>query len=273
MKNDYDLIDFYDQDFYLCHHWGSKCFEFDKVSAEGSSLSNEIIKLLKINEEDEILDIRCGRGDTITYLYISQKPKMCCGVDYSKASVQISKRKIETLRLQKCFVIRSFAEYLPFQDGAFSKVYSQDVVEHISKEHLSQMLTEVYRILKINGKFVIKTSPNGLILNMPFVKRIISLFGVKPTEEHINLQSAISLRKQLEKTGFEDITVYLEYGGSPLWLLKELFNRMKFAKREKIVQFVERLEQKRLTRYILNLHMVKVFVAPYILSEGTKVIR
>jgi SAM-dependent methyltransferase len=48
-----------------------------------------------------------------------------------------------------------FLKRLPFDDGEFEYVIAHDVLEHFTYEELEQIFSEVHRILKLGGRFLV----------------------------------------------------------------------------------------------------------------------
>jgi ubiquinone/menaquinone biosynthesis C-methylase UbiE len=98
----------------------------------------------------KILDLGCGTGDLINYLLKKNKTALFWGVDVSKENIQRAERKKRS-KNQKFMV--GDAEHLPFENNFFDEVYCYEVLEHV--ENLQKVLSEVKRILKKRGKFIL----------------------------------------------------------------------------------------------------------------------
>jgi len=80
------------------------------------------------------------------------------------------------------------AEMLPFRSGAFDKIWSSHVIEHL--ENPALYLYNIYRVLRRGGSAVIKT-PNFLSLNA----------YRDPSHKHVF--SFLSLRRLARRAGFK----------------------------------------------------------------------
>ena len=103
-----------------------------------------VINMLK--EKDKVLDVGCGLGFTGEYL--SRKGFTVTGVELDSGLVKRVK-KYASYDLDN----QNAAE-LPYQDGSFDSCIMMYVMHHIPTEHHKQVLSEISRILKKNGKLI-----------------------------------------------------------------------------------------------------------------------
>ena len=98
---------------------------------------------------------------------------------------------------------------IPLNDEVIDVVFLLNILEHLDNSDINRCLTEVFRVLKIEGKIVIYV-PNG------WIKYFSYIFGIpyhlvahrylhkyeKPSF-HVNEPSPISLIKTLKRHGFK----------------------------------------------------------------------
>ena len=136
--------------------------------------TGEIIKLLKPQENDRILEIGCGSGYMLRRLeQFGCKP---IGIDLSLKVVKMAKNNV--LESQ---VIQATADKLCFREFSFNKIVCQHLIEHL--DDVSSALQAWRRMLKEDGCLVIST-PNcdyahPDIFQDPDHKRIFSLSELK----------------------------------------------------------------------------------------------
>ena len=109
------------------------------------------------------LDVGCGdvpRGDVNCDLNVGHTLE---GGDQSKKGVFISAKEIPNF-------VRCNGQALPFCDGAFEKVLSYDVIEHV--EDPSEVLLELIRVAKSEVE-VRCPSPCSVFARMPFHRHIL----------------------------------------------------------------------------------------------------
>ncbi len=99
-----------------------------------------------------ILDCGCGQGDYVVQL-LSQESCEVFGIEFNQEKVNAySKRYPDSTN-----VIQGNIEKMPFDSNKFDVVLLNEVLEHIPDHNRG--LSEIYRVLKPNGKIII-FSPN-----------------------------------------------------------------------------------------------------------------
>lgn len=93
----------------------------------------------------KILDIGCGEGE-----FMRLSPKKIIGIDSNKKSIQICRKN-------KLNVVLGEATKLPFANNFFDGVHCCHVIEHMYPSQAHKMLSEVSRVLKKNGIFLLST--------------------------------------------------------------------------------------------------------------------
>lgn len=140
-----------------------------------------------------VLDIGCGGGKNISNM-TTLSNAVIYGVDYSKASVDMSlKLNKKAFASGRVKVFLGSAENLPFDSNYFDIVTA---FETIYFWDIKKGFTEVYRILRPNGKFMITNeakSRDGL-------EEIIDKIGFEVYGAEILLQ-------ELTKAGFKNIAI------------------------------------------------------------------
>lgn len=119
--------------------------------AERNMVSTEVRKEMDLKAYEhfkgceKVLDIGCGRGR-----FISRNPKMIVGIDCNANAIM----KCNLLGYN---VEKGEATKIPFMDRCFDGVHSSYVIEHMFPADAWKMLSEMDRILKIGGTFVIRS--------------------------------------------------------------------------------------------------------------------
>jgi 2-polyprenyl-3-methyl-5-hydroxy-6-metoxy-1,4-benzoquinol methylase len=147
-------------------------------------------EILRYKKSGKLLDMGCAYGVFIEY---AKKYFDTYGTDTSEYAIKIAEKK----RLE---VRKTTTERTPFKENMFDVVTMFDVIEHIP--NLENIFTEVRRILKRNGIFV---------LSMPvydgIAGKIVEKIDKDPT--HIHKESRSFWIDQLKQNGFKII----EYKG------------------------------------------------------------
>lgn len=142
--------------------------------------------------------------------------------------------KVDIHRWRDDYIIHNFTTFpYPFQDNVASKIYFGDVIEHITKFDIDNVLNEIYRILAPNGVLDITTPDIQWIAerianndwhimanvdwlnknNDPFEDAMDIIYGgwLHPTEHkipgmgHVNGFNEAKLTKYLVKAGFKNV--------------------------------------------------------------------
>lgn len=114
----------------------------EKVWQEMEESTYQII-LKYIQKDFNVLDVGVGTGRLLDKLSGVNK----FGVDITMQNLRLSSSK----NIEVCL---SKAEDLPYKDNFFDIIVSTDVLEHAVD--LNKVLSQVYRVLKVGGKFIIR---------------------------------------------------------------------------------------------------------------------
>jgi len=112
----------------------------------GSKIRQDMLqRFLALGPTDRAIDLGCGSGRALAWN--ADSGAKAIGIDVSPhfAVEAIARHDLLLGDLRR----------LPIRDGAFSKAWSLDVVEHVSPEALEQVLAEASRVLAPGGAFFI----------------------------------------------------------------------------------------------------------------------
>jgi len=153
-----DMVKKYDPEFY--HESSSypiRIFEKMRVAS--------VIKLLRCQREDYVLEVGCGAGNILKQLKVGR----IFGVDVSERMVRKCYRKLAG----RGMVIKAFAERLPFKDGMFDRVICSEVIEHVLEPQ--EVIKEMVRVMKEDAIAVISI-PNERMISK--IKKLIIKLGL-----------------------------------------------------------------------------------------------
>lgn len=138
---------------------------FDTISKEYDSLNrvisfgidikwrNNVVDLVKATNPETILDIATGTGDLAISLAKTNAKKIV-GLDISNGMLEVGRNKISKKKLNSTIeMVLGDSENLPFETNSFDAVTVAFGVRNF--EHLEKGLSEIHRVLKPNGIFVI----------------------------------------------------------------------------------------------------------------------
>lgn len=219
----------YDQSYFLNDCDGADYWQ----KTSGNKLNPRLAyawKLAKAKKGERILDFGCGRGEIL--LKAANKKAQAFGVDYSSTAVLFTKETLKKNRVKgQVILLRELP--LPFEDNFFDAVFLLDVVEHLYPCQLDELLLQIKRVLKSEGRLVIHTSPNKIWLDFgyKYFTRFANFFPSKLVWEpcfktrlnyqknprntlekqlHVNEQSPKSLSFSLENSGFKNNKIWTD---------------------------------------------------------------
>ena len=206
---------------------------FDKVSSNYDFLNRlltfgidvswrkKVVKFVEDHKAKRILDIATGTGDLAIMLAKINSEKVI-GLDISEGMLAVGKKKIDQLGLnEKVEMILGDSEELPFKDQSFDAITVGFGVRNF--ENLEQGLSEIYRVLKPNGTFVVleTSQPSAFPIKQGYKlysKYVIPTVGKifskdKNAYQYLPESAAAfpygeSFNNILLKTGFNTSTVY-----------------------------------------------------------------
>ncbi|KKK73919.1 hypothetical protein LCGC14_2889000, partial [marine sediment metagenome] len=95
---------------------------------------------------EHVLDVGCGSG--ILCYHLKNEGRHPTGIDLTKVSVDFCKDKIPGVVFNQ-----GKAEKLPFQNGLFDVVSSNQLLEHLKEPKVA--IKEMIRVCKPNGKLLV----------------------------------------------------------------------------------------------------------------------
>ena len=159
--------------------------------------ANTVNKLIPVSHRSgRILDIGCG-----TY------PFFLLNTDFAEkyGIERIATQEIDQLNKQKIYIKSYDIEQeatIPYDDNYFDVLTMLAVFEHITINNLSKVLSEIHRVLKPGGKYIITTPTPvaDVILTIMAKFKLISadLFG-----EHQDVYTHKKVASLLQSAGFQ----------------------------------------------------------------------
>ncbi len=149
-------------------------------------LMDDLIGVLEVRRGDLIFDAGSGTGNlSILLKEYGAKPT---GFDFSEKAITIHLRKDKDAQVY----FGDLTNKLPFPDNHFDKVVSNNVIYTINIKDRLAIFKEIYRILKLNGRFVIAnvhTGFNPLIIFMDHLKQSLKIKGILSTVTDVIVKS------------------------------------------------------------------------------------
>lgn len=112
-------------------------------------LTETTIQKMGLSPDDRILDLACGEGlaSRIMAARLSGYRHRVLGLDISDEMLRRARNK--SSHLQEVDFVCGSAEYIPCQNGVFTKVLSVEAFYYF--EHQERVLTELFRVLAPSG--------------------------------------------------------------------------------------------------------------------------
>ena len=159
-------------------------YDNDIKGQHARSLYPVILKKLSEIPYHTALDLGCGTGEMMRLILQQNKDKSLYGIDLSEKMLEVAKEKLGN----HVNLILSDSEQLPFSDSFFDVVYCNDSFHHYPAP--DKVLSEVYRVLKPNGIFVMCDCWQ------PTIGRAIMNFYMKHSKEgDVKIYSENEIRK------------------------------------------------------------------------------
>lgn len=179
-----------------------------------------VLKIVKEKNPNNILDIATGTGDMLI-LYSNSNIKELVGIDISKGMLDVAKTKVKNLNLENRIKLElGDAENINFEDNTFDAITVTYGIRNF--EDLKKGLSEILRVLKPNGVFVIlETSvpehfpfKQGYFVYTKYVMPLIGKTFSKDKKAYtyladsaINFPYGLELKKILEEVGFKSVEI------------------------------------------------------------------
>ena len=115
-----------------------------------AACENLIEKLLSFIsvKEGKILDVACGKGETVRYLLNYYKPQNITGINLSEKQLETCRHKVPGVTF-----LRMDAATLNFPDDSYNNMLCVEAVFHFHTRE--KFLQEAYRVLKRQGSLVL----------------------------------------------------------------------------------------------------------------------
>jgi ubiquinone/menaquinone biosynthesis C-methylase UbiE/uncharacterized protein YbaR (Trm112 family) len=127
---------------------GGHILDYREISRPllSAQIKNNLLNdFIKFTHDDVVLDLGCGNGK-FSY-WNRDKVKTMLALDLAPWFADLAREKLPLLR--------GDLRGLPIADSTLDKIFSIDVLEHLTAPDLDRVLNEVVRVLKPHGRFFI----------------------------------------------------------------------------------------------------------------------
>ncbi|MGX1024086.1 bifunctional demethylmenaquinone methyltransferase/2-methoxy-6-polyprenyl-1,4-benzoquinol methylase UbiE [Psychroflexus sp. MBR-150] len=185
------------------------------------SWRKKVIKMIIEANAKKVLDVATGTGDLAIALAKTNIQKVV-GVDISNGMLDVGRQKIKAQNLtEKIDMVQADSENLPYKDNSFDAVTVAFGVRNF--ENLDKGLSEIYRVLKPGGLFVVLETSNptkfpfkqGYFAYTKYILPVIGKLFSKDKNAYQYLSESASVfpfgqafNNILKKNGFIDVKHY-----------------------------------------------------------------
>ena len=164
----------------------------DHFHGRGLTATRELVALLKPGKGEHLLDIGCGIGGPARWIAAHSSCRVS-GIDLTDAFCEAANALTQaTGQMNEVDVQQASATALPFKDGTFDRVYSQNVVMNIADK--ARFYSEAFRVLKPGGFAAFSNlaqGPNGPPeYPVPWAQSAATSFLSTPARTEIDLRAA-----------------------------------------------------------------------------------
>lgn len=165
----------------------------------GKEFKRKVLKSIKIEEDQIILDIGCGTGIFLELAKTVYPHSSVIGIDPDEKALNIARQRLAKNAI-RATLVKGYGESLPFGDESVDFCFSTLAFHHMPDQAKQKTIGEMYRVLKPGGKVIIADFGETHIFFVYLVlwfERFAYLRG--------NLQGYIP--KLLEQRGFKGVGI------------------------------------------------------------------
>jgi len=155
-----------------------KYYDYLNVLIPYQDLIGEFVRESEDIDILNVLDAGAGTGNVS--VNFSDKAEKVYAIDYSKEGLDVLKQKDPSIET----VVHDLREPLPFEDGHFEVIVSNNTLYTLKKENLDSVFKEFYRVLRPGGIIIIsnlKKGFNPFVIYIDHIKKSFVRFGTLRT--------------------------------------------------------------------------------------------
>jgi len=187
------LAALYSESYFLGEHSDAAAERRSQMKSATGALYIDTLSRLVQPENTELLEIGCGHGEVL--LEARKRGFRVSGIEISAHAAAAANR-----RLGAQAVTVGTVETLPLARDRFGAVLAADVIEHV--RHPEDWLPRIHELLIPGGALLLITPSLD-----SWTRRLLRSRWMEYKVEHLYYFSAVSIRRLLERCGFEEIRI------------------------------------------------------------------
>ena len=148
----------------------------EKMNESNLQMNIQTIENLDLQPRNNVLEIGMGNGFFVKNLFYIENSITYAGCDFSEEMVKASIcQNLDFVNIKKVNFYNANANNLPFANNTFDIIFSINTIYFWT--NLEEVFSEIERVLKDNGKFILTIRPKHIMQNMPFIKYGFTTFS------------------------------------------------------------------------------------------------
>lgn len=160
------------------------------VTGFGKNYKRRVLHSVDLTGRETLLDVGCGTGVLLEAAKRAYPPLTAIGIDPDRRALQIARGRLDRAGLEAA-LHPAFGQSLPLPDASVDLCFSTLAFHHMNNEDKPKAFTEIYRVLKEEGRF---------ILSDFYASKLQSRLRPKST-----LLSEEMLAGYLDRAGFQNV--------------------------------------------------------------------
>lgn len=108
---------------------------------------------LRFKPFEAVLDVGCGTGLLFKHIGMVDSVDFIVGVDIARGPLMVARETVKSSGLSKVHLVRADADFLPFRDGVFDKVFAITLLQNMPDYICT--LKEVARVSKNDATIIV----------------------------------------------------------------------------------------------------------------------
>ncbi len=178
--------------------WDRRSNSYDKKRFDYFRfMQKKVIARVPVKNNMTFLDLGCGTGWAVRFVSnLTNGNGKFWGIDISNGMIEMA--KINSHGFENVKFLKANAEELPFDNEYFDDIICTNSFHHYL--HPDKVLTEIFRVLKINGKvYILDVTSDDYFIS--WINRIVK----KKEKAHVNFYSTSEYKNMFLKSGLRHV--------------------------------------------------------------------